>query len=162
MNFKVRTWNPASDSGENREYAWTHWHEKELSERDLLCSLLFYHCDKAPWSRQLLKGRVSLGLLSQRNRSPGPSWQAAWRYAGRYGAGKCTSRAINREQRVGNGNGRSLLKSQAHPQWYISSNKVTLLNPSQRVIPTGDQVLKYTSLGGPSHSNHHTWTVQAL
>jgi hypothetical protein len=64
---------------------------------------------------------------------------------------------ISRRQRQHPGNGMSLLKAQTSklaPCGTVMPRGAIPPNPSQRVLPTGDQIFKH-AYGDHSHSNHY-------
>lgn len=65
-----------------------------------------------------------------------------------------TSWGGSRKQGEQTGNGWRLWNLRTHPQWQISSNKATPLQPSKEP-PTGDQMFKHLKIMEDSfHSNH--------
>ena len=76
--------------------------------------------------------------------------QGAWQQTGRHG-----SRTVSESKRGFTGNGVGFWNLKAHPQWHTSSRNATFSNLPPAVPSIVDQALKYMSLEGHSHLNHH-------
>lgn len=124
------------------------------------CPVLSYYCEETscPPQKKTYKRKHLVGdyLWFQRV-SPWSSWQGAWQKTGRLGAGT-TAKSLNpdpweverRKSQSGSGMGFWC------PLWHISSNKVTLPNPSRIVSPNREQACKYMNL---PHSHRSLWRL---
>lgn len=91
-----------------------------------------------PWPK-VTYGRSLLWLAFQRDKSL--SWQPAAGMAAGAGSWELLSSAVSRKSEVGLAH---IVSLRAHAQWCISS--ISIVPPSQTVLPAGNQVFKYPRL----------------